>query len=81
MLNRIKGILYDIVLGFAMLGKRQKSIPKLLIVRTDEIGDYMLWRQYLPLIAQHYKTLNFEIHLIGNSSWKSSEFILYPKNF
>lgn len=71
MLNRIKGILYDIVLGFAMLGKRQKSIPKLFIVRTDEIGDYMLWRKCLPAITQHYRALNYEIHLIGNSSWKS----------
>jgi ADP-heptose:LPS heptosyltransferase len=71
MLNRIKGILYDIVLHFAILGKRQKSGPKICIVRTDEIGDYMLWRKYLPSIAEHYKSLNYEIHLIGNSSWKS----------
>lgn len=69
--NRIKGILYDIVLRFAMLGRRHNGIPKLLIVRTDEIGDYMLWRKYLPTIAQHYSALNYEIHLIGNSSWKS----------
>ncbi len=71
MLNRIKGILYDLVLRFAMLGSRQRSISKLLIVRTDEIGDYMLWRKCLPAIAQHYRALNYEIHLIGNSSWKS----------
>jgi ADP-heptose:LPS heptosyltransferase len=71
MLNRIKGILYDIVLHFAVLGSRQKSIPKLFIVRTDEIGDYILWRKYLPAIAEHYRALNYEINLIGNNSWRS----------
>ncbi|MEI6263519.1 MAG: glycosyltransferase family 9 protein [Sphingobacteriia bacterium] len=71
MLNRIKGILYDIVLRFAMLGRRQKRNPTLFIVRTDEIGDYMLWRKCLPAITEHYRALNYEIHLIGNSSWKS----------
>ncbi len=71
MLNRIKGILYDIVLRFAMLGRRQKSNPKLVIVRTDEIGDYMLWRKCLPTIAEHYRAQDYKIHLIGNSSWKS----------
>ncbi len=71
MLNRIKGILYDIVLRFAKLGRRHKSNPKLFIVRTDEIGDYILWRKCLPAIAEHYRALDYEIHLIGNSSWKS----------
>jgi ADP-heptose:LPS heptosyltransferase len=71
MLNRFKGILYDIALRFATIGKRQKSNPKLLIVRTDEIGDYILWRKCLPAIAELYRALNYEIHLIGNSSWKS----------
>ncbi len=71
MLNRLKGILYDTVLMLARLGGRKKPSRKLLILRTDEIGDYLLWRKFLPEIAAAYRHKNYEVHFLGNSSFKS----------
>ena len=72
MLNQIKGIIYDCVLWLARLGFRQRmSDKKLLIVRVDEIGDYMLWRNFLNEIVSSPRFRDHEIHFCGNRSWKS----------
>ena len=71
-LNRIKGIIYDIIRLLASMGFLQKSAQKkLLIVRIDEIGDYMLWRNFLNEITSAPRYHGFEIHFAGNKSWKS----------
>lgn len=72
MTNRIKGIIYDCTLWLACSGFRQKPLtPKLLIVRVDEIGDYILWRNFLNEIVSSPKYRGHEIHFCGNRSWKS----------
>lgn len=72
MTNRIKGIIYDCILWLACSGFRQKPLtPKLLIVRVDEIGDYILWRNFLNEIVSSPKYRDHEIHFCGNRSWKS----------
>jgi len=72
MLNHIKGILYDCVLWLAKSGSRQQQLqPKLLIIRIDEIGDYVLWRNFLNEIVASPKYKKHEIHFCGNRSWKS----------
>lgn len=71
-LNRIKGIIYDIIGLFTCIGFRQKSDQKkLLIIRMDEIGDYMLWRNFLNEITSAPTYQQYEIHFAGNKSWKS----------
>ncbi len=45
---------------------RQKSI---VILRTDAIGDYLLFRAFLREVREAYPT--YHITLIGNSVWKS----------
>ncbi len=72
MLNQIKGIIYDLILWLARLGFRQRmSDKKLLIVRVDEIGDYMLWRNFLNEIVSSPRFRDHQIHFCGNRSWKS----------
>lgn len=72
MLNQFKGIIYDCILWLARWGSRQKMHhSKLLIVRVDEIGDYMLWRNFLNELAASPKYRDHEIHFCGNRSWKS----------
>ena len=44
---------------------RQKSI---VILRTDAIGDYLLFRAFLSEVRKAYS--NHHITLIGNSAWK-----------
>lgn len=43
---------------------------KLLIIRVDEIGDYMLWRNFLNEITSASFYRDHEIHFCGNKSWK-----------
>lgn len=70
-LNRIKGIIYDIIGLLARIDFRQKSAQKkLLIIRVDEIGDYMLWRNFLNEITAAGLYRDHEIHFCGNKSWK-----------
>jgi ADP-heptose:LPS heptosyltransferase len=71
MLNRLKGILYDGVLFLASKGMRRKKSKKLLIVKTDEIGDYILWRNFLQEIVSAERFHNYEIHFCGNKSWQN----------
>ncbi|MCA6475336.1 MAG: hypothetical protein IM541_05775, partial [Chitinophagaceae bacterium] len=48
MFNRWKDILYDLTGQFARLGGIESGnsggTKRALVVRLDEIGDYMLWR-------------------------------------
>lgn len=72
MFNHLKGIIYDCILLLARSGFRQKPVqPKLLIIRVDEIGDYMLWRNFLNEIVSSPRYRDYEIHFCGNRSWKS----------
>lgn len=71
-MNRLKDLIYDYILSLASFGWRKSThVQKILIVRVDEIGDYMLWRPFLKEISQHRDYRNYEIHLCGNKSWKS----------
>lgn len=71
MLNRLKGFLYDCTGLLARSGSRLPLRPKLLIIRTDEIGDFMLWHKYLQELVSADQFTGYEIHFCGNSSWKS----------
>lgn len=81
MMNRIKGILYDIVLMAASMGMRKAKNKKLLIIRTDEIGDYILWRKFIPEIIYAERFKEYEIHFCGNISWKVLFEIEYSSSF
>lgn len=71
MLNRLKGFLYDCIGTMARLEKRSTPAPKLLIVKTDEIGDFMLWHNFLDELITADRFNNHEIHFCGNIGWKS----------
>lgn len=71
-MNRLKDTIYNIITGLAGLGFRKKNSRKrLLIVRVDEIGDYMLWHKFLRDIVNADAYKDHEIHFCGNQSWKS----------
>jgi ADP-heptose:LPS heptosyltransferase len=46
---------------------RKKHI---LILKTDAIGDYLLFRNYLEEMAAHFRPLGYRIVLAGNLAWK-----------
>jgi ADP-heptose:LPS heptosyltransferase len=78
--NQLKGILYDLILAFASIGNKQSATKKLLIVRVDEIGDYILWRNFFAEIVSYYQQRHYEVHFIGNKSWKSLFELFDKKN-
>src|ERR1700749_49017 len=43
----------------------------LLIIKNDLIGDYILFRNFLPYIKQSTKYQDHKIILIGNIAWKN----------
>lgn len=48
-----------------------RTQPKtLLLVRLDAIGDYVLFRNFLPLIRQHSLYKDYRITLLGNPAWR-----------
>jgi ADP-heptose:LPS heptosyltransferase len=71
-MNRLKDLVYDIITRAATIGPRRRpAVKKLLIVRVDEIGDYMLWHSFLAGITGAEAYRGYEIHFCGNQSWKS----------
>jgi ADP-heptose:LPS heptosyltransferase len=64
------------------LVNRQKK--KLLIIRLDAIGDYVIFRNFLKELKESEKYKNYEITLLGNVIWKElSEYLdeSYVDNF
>jgi ADP-heptose:LPS heptosyltransferase len=43
----------------------------LVIIKSDFIGDYILFRNFLPYIKQSEKYKDYKIILIGNIAWKN----------
>lgn len=54
------------------LSQRSGTLKKnsMMILRTDDIGDYVLFRNFLRVIRDSKKFRNFRIALCGNLSWK-----------
>jgi ADP-heptose:LPS heptosyltransferase len=71
-MNRLKGIIYAIIGWLAALGPRKSGLgKKLLVIRVDEIGDFMLWHSFLKEIATSETYKGYEFHFCGNQSWKT----------
>ena len=71
-MNRIKGFVYDLITLFACIGKRNRNATeKVLLIRVDEIGDYLLWRKFLIDIISSSLCQQKEVHFVGNAAWKS----------
>jgi ADP-heptose:LPS heptosyltransferase len=71
MLNRWKNILYDLTARAARLGSTSQPSGRALVVRVDEIGDYMLWRPVLRHLLNASVLKGMKITLCGNASWRS----------
>jgi ADP-heptose:LPS heptosyltransferase len=71
MLNRLKGFLYDCIGTMARYGKRSSPVAKVLIIKTDEIGDFMLWHNLLYELISADRFKDHQIHFCGNKGWKT----------
>jgi ADP-heptose:LPS heptosyltransferase len=72
-MNRLKDLIYSFITLLAKQGGRRRNDgdKRTLILRVDEIGDYMLWRPFLAEMAAHVRQQQGTIHFCGNRSWKN----------
>jgi ADP-heptose:LPS heptosyltransferase len=50
---------------------QRASSPALLVIKVDEIGDYILFRNFLEALSKHPVFSAYAIHLVGNAGWRS----------
>lgn len=43
---------------------------KVLIVKTEDIGDYLLFRNFLEIYSIHFRSQGFKVTFLANSSWR-----------
>lgn len=68
--DSIAGVLYRILILIAKLLPAPKGEKHLLIIKLDEIGDYMLFRNLLKYFKQSEKYSGYRITFLGNAAWK-----------
>lgn len=59
--------------------KEQPKEQKVLLVRLDAIGDYLLFRNFIEIFAQHQTYRNCKLVFCGNAVWKDL-FLLLDKD-
>jgi ADP-heptose:LPS heptosyltransferase len=72
MVNTAKLLVYEIILFFSKikLTQQKKDADTVLLVKTDELGDYILFRNYLPLLIKTLTQNNQKLVFAGNLLWK-----------
>ncbi|AWM79380.1 hypothetical protein DKL61_02875 [Gammaproteobacteria bacterium ESL0073] len=74
MISKIKRIIHCFLLNIIDLVAIRKANIKeksLAIIRVDAIGDYILFRDFLPLLKVSNQYKDYKITLIGNGVWKA----------
>lgn len=63
-----------------VLAKFKKPAKKILIIKTDAIGDYILFRNFIEEVKKVAQFQDYQIDLIGNILWQDVA-LKYDKNF
>ncbi|MDP9076354.1 MAG: glycosyltransferase family 9 protein [Bacteroidota bacterium] len=64
MLKKVAIVLYLFLLKIKQVFPKKKGQKHILIIKTDAIGDYIIFRNFLMEIANHYK--GYKITFLGN---------------
>ncbi len=64
---------------FQLLARFKKPSKKILIIKTDAIGDYILFRNFLEEVKKSNQYQDYQIDLIGNVLWQDVA-LLYDAN-
>ncbi len=51
--------------------RNDSSCEKILVVRLDAVGDFVLWTASLQQLITPYLSKNYHVSLLGNASWTS----------
>lgn len=71
LVDLLKLLPYFLVEVFTISSPIDSEEKSLLIVKLDEIGDYILFRNFLKVIKSHQKFNGYKITLCGNDIWRS----------
>jgi ADP-heptose:LPS heptosyltransferase len=63
-------ILLKLPLLFRFFAKFRSPKKRLLIIKTDAIGDYILFRNFIEIVSQSEKYKDHRVDLLGNVLWK-----------
>lgn len=66
-----KFVFNTVLLFFATTGKRKNNPNSVLIIKSEQIGDYVLFRNCLPWYRQIEAFTGYTFTLCGNSAFKS----------
>ncbi|TSJ44250.1 glycosyltransferase family 9 protein [Mucilaginibacter corticis] len=55
---------------FRFLAKFRKTKKRLLLIKTDAIGDYILFRNFIEILKRSEKYKDYQIDLLGNTIWR-----------
>ena len=70
-IDLLKFIPINIVDLFPKLIRKEKGVEEIFLIKSDEIGDYILFRNFLPFIKSNEVYKNYKIVLCGNNAWKN----------
>jgi len=70
MLDILKFVPAVLIKPGANISQDSYNKNEVLLIKTDEIGDYLLFRDYLSFIRNSDKFKNYKIILCGNKIWK-----------
>lgn len=68
--NLFKDCIYTLVGLAARAGVRTQTRNGVLVVRVDEIGDFILWRPFFKVFRESDRWKDRDVVLCGNRSWK-----------
>jgi ADP-heptose:LPS heptosyltransferase len=63
-------ILLNLPLLFKFFAKFRAPEKRLLIIKTDAIGDYILFRNFLEIVKSCPSYSGYQVHLLGNPLWQ-----------
>jgi len=66
----VRFILLKISRLFHFLARFRTPEKRILLVKIDAIGDYILFRNFLEVLKDSEKYKDYQIELLGNNSWK-----------
>lgn len=67
-----------------LLAKFRKPAKRILIIKTDAIGDYILFRNFLEEVKTANQYQDYQIDLVGNALWQDLALLydnMYVSNF
>jgi ADP-heptose:LPS heptosyltransferase len=63
-------LIFNLSRFYALRAKIRKSKKRILVIKVDAIGDYILFRNYLKTLKESKRFEAYEIDLLGHEKWK-----------